>query len=237
LQKRLRHVAIVDPPANVVLVESSANSRLIVQVKGRMNATIGHADMAQRSAAMDEETIGPGRTRHGGKPVVTANVILRHGAERGQVGDDRIALIDFTHLPTHCKYIALMPQWDFLNFLAERGIRTALWGDKFLPLTIGSQGGLETTIEDAFPKSRLLIDAGGGRFEVQLQQHGQTVTTVENGRHAIDAVVHGVRTMARLGVDRVLLTNAAGGLEASWSAGDLMIVSDHQPCWSRLSPR
>ncbi len=45
--------------------------------------------------------------------------------------------------------------------------------------------------------------------------------------HAIDAVVHGVRTMARLGVDRVLLTNAAGGLEASWSAGDLMIVTDH----------
>jgi 2-polyprenyl-6-methoxyphenol hydroxylase-like FAD-dependent oxidoreductase len=30
---------------------------------------------------------------------------------------------DFSHLPTHCKFIALMPQWDFLNFLAERGKR------------------------------------------------------------------------------------------------------------------
>jgi 2-polyprenyl-6-methoxyphenol hydroxylase-like FAD-dependent oxidoreductase len=28
---------------------------------------------------------------------------------------------DFTHLPTRCKFIALMPQWDFLNFLADRG--------------------------------------------------------------------------------------------------------------------
>ena len=28
---------------------------------------------------------------------------------------------DFTRLPTRCKFIALMPQWDFLNFLAERG--------------------------------------------------------------------------------------------------------------------
>jgi 2-polyprenyl-6-methoxyphenol hydroxylase-like FAD-dependent oxidoreductase len=28
---------------------------------------------------------------------------------------------DLSHLPTHCKFIALMPQWDFLNFLAERG--------------------------------------------------------------------------------------------------------------------
>ena len=26
---------------------------------------------------------------------------------------------DFTHLPTHCKFLALMPQWDFLNFLVE----------------------------------------------------------------------------------------------------------------------
>jgi 2-polyprenyl-6-methoxyphenol hydroxylase-like FAD-dependent oxidoreductase len=26
-------------------------------------------------------------------------------------------------VPTHCKFIALMPQWDFLNFLAERGRR------------------------------------------------------------------------------------------------------------------
>jgi len=30
-------------------------------------------------------------------------------------------MIDLTHLPTRCKYIALMPQWDFLNFLADRG--------------------------------------------------------------------------------------------------------------------
>ena len=30
---------------------------------------------------------------------------------------------DFTELPTVCKYIALMPQWDFLNFLAGQGKR------------------------------------------------------------------------------------------------------------------
>ncbi|MGB5184283.1 MAG: FAD-dependent oxidoreductase [Xanthobacteraceae bacterium] len=40
-----------------------------------------------------------------------------------QVGNRRIRLIDLTHLPTQCKYIALMPQWDFLNFLAEHGRR------------------------------------------------------------------------------------------------------------------
>ena len=33
------------------------------------------------------------------------------------------SIADFTHLPTHCKFIALMPQWDFLDFLAEQGKR------------------------------------------------------------------------------------------------------------------
>jgi 2-polyprenyl-6-methoxyphenol hydroxylase-like FAD-dependent oxidoreductase len=38
----------------------------------------------------------------------------------GQVEDFNVAIADFSHLPTHCKFIALMPQWDFLNFIAEK---------------------------------------------------------------------------------------------------------------------
>jgi len=41
----------------------------------------------------------------------------------GQIGDVNVTMADFSHLPTTCKYIALMPQWDFLNFLAEQGKR------------------------------------------------------------------------------------------------------------------
>jgi 2-polyprenyl-6-methoxyphenol hydroxylase-like FAD-dependent oxidoreductase len=32
-------------------------------------------------------------------------------------------LIDFRRLPTACKYVVFMPQWDFLNFLADRAKR------------------------------------------------------------------------------------------------------------------
>ena len=39
------------------------------------------------------------------------------------IGDTEIQLADFSHLPTACKFIALMPQWDFLNFLSEQGER------------------------------------------------------------------------------------------------------------------
>jgi len=38
----------------------------------------------------------------------------------GQIGDEMLPLADFSHLPTHCKFIVLMPQWDFLNFLVEK---------------------------------------------------------------------------------------------------------------------
>lgn len=41
----------------------------------------------------------------------------------GQIGATTVTLADFSHLPTHCKFIALMPQWDFLDFLAAQGKR------------------------------------------------------------------------------------------------------------------
>jgi len=41
----------------------------------------------------------------------------------GLFGPTEFTFIDFSHLPTRCKYIALMPQWDFLNFLADHGKR------------------------------------------------------------------------------------------------------------------
>ena len=41
----------------------------------------------------------------------------------GQVGNDIVTMGDFTHLPTHCKFLALMPQWDFLDFIKEQASR------------------------------------------------------------------------------------------------------------------
>jgi 2-polyprenyl-6-methoxyphenol hydroxylase-like FAD-dependent oxidoreductase len=40
-----------------------------------------------------------------------------------QIGDQRLTIADFTHLPTKCKFIALMPQWDFLDFIAGNAKR------------------------------------------------------------------------------------------------------------------
>jgi 2-polyprenyl-6-methoxyphenol hydroxylase-like FAD-dependent oxidoreductase len=41
----------------------------------------------------------------------------------GRVGNFAMQAADFSHLPTRCKFVALMPQWDFLNFLSDRAKR------------------------------------------------------------------------------------------------------------------
>jgi len=40
-----------------------------------------------------------------------------------QFGDTPLKIADFRHLPTRCGFIAMMPQWDFLNFLATQASR------------------------------------------------------------------------------------------------------------------
>jgi 2-polyprenyl-6-methoxyphenol hydroxylase-like FAD-dependent oxidoreductase len=46
-------------------------------------------------------------------------------AMSGEIGDTLVKIADFANVPVACKFIALMPQWDFLNFLAAQGRRFA----------------------------------------------------------------------------------------------------------------
>jgi len=46
---------------------------------------------------------------------------LRDVAAR--IGDREVRIADFRHVPTHCKFLAMMPQWDFLDFLAGHARR------------------------------------------------------------------------------------------------------------------
>ena len=41
----------------------------------------------------------------------------------GMVGETPVGIADFTHLPVRERYIAMMPQWDFLNFIASEGAK------------------------------------------------------------------------------------------------------------------
>ena len=41
----------------------------------------------------------------------------------GKIENETVPIGDFTHLPTHCKFVVLMPQWDFLDFIKEQASR------------------------------------------------------------------------------------------------------------------
>jgi 2-polyprenyl-6-methoxyphenol hydroxylase-like FAD-dependent oxidoreductase len=42
---------------------------------------------------------------------------------KAKFGDLELTIADFSHLPVQCGYIAFMPQWDFLDFIARHGAR------------------------------------------------------------------------------------------------------------------
>ena len=41
----------------------------------------------------------------------------------GEIGDTTVTIADFSHLPTRCQFLALMPQWDFLDLLSAAARR------------------------------------------------------------------------------------------------------------------
>ncbi len=43
----------------------------------------------------------------------------------GEFGSERLTLVDFSALPTKCRFIAMIPQWDFLNILSEEASKLA----------------------------------------------------------------------------------------------------------------
>jgi purine-nucleoside phosphorylase len=45
--------------------------------------------------------------------------------------------------------------------------------------------------------------------------------------HSLDAVVFPIRVMKLLGVETIVVTNAAGGINESYRPGDLMLIRDH----------
>ena len=76
---------------------------------------------------------------------------------KAQIGDTLLTIADMRHLPAVCKYVALMPQWDFLNFLAEHGKRYP----SFRLMLESSVEGL--IVEDGSVRGARITTAGGPR--------------------------------------------------------------------------
>jgi 2-polyprenyl-6-methoxyphenol hydroxylase-like FAD-dependent oxidoreductase len=100
----------------------------------------------------------------------------------GVIGDDRIALADFSHLPTHCHFIALMPQWDFLDFIAEQAKRYPSFKLKMLAEADGllQDGEVIVGLTAKQPQGRLevrsnLVIGADGRHSIVREKAGLEV--------------------------------------------------------------
>jgi 2-polyprenyl-6-methoxyphenol hydroxylase-like FAD-dependent oxidoreductase len=98
------------------------------------------------------------------------------------IGDTALRVADFSHLPTHCRFIAIMPQWDFLNFLAEQARRYAGFALRMHADVTGliEQGGRVSGVRVTTPDGPLdvradLVIGADGRHSVVRAQAGLTV--------------------------------------------------------------
>jgi 2-polyprenyl-6-methoxyphenol hydroxylase-like FAD-dependent oxidoreductase len=78
-----------------------------------------------------------------------------------QIGDAFLQVADFEHLPTHCRFVALMPQWDFLNFIAEQAKRYPGFQLEMEAEATGliEEGGLVTGLRAETPRGDLVVRA------------------------------------------------------------------------------
>ncbi len=96
-----------------------------------------------------------------------------------QVEDVDVPLADLSHLPTHCKFVALMPQWDFLNFIAEKAKACPQFHLR-----------METEVTDLIEENGRIVGVGarttrGGEAPGQLLEVRADLTLGADGRHSI----------------------------------------------------
>jgi 2-polyprenyl-6-methoxyphenol hydroxylase-like FAD-dependent oxidoreductase len=101
-----------------------------------------------------------------------------------QIGSTRVTFADFRHVRTRCKFIALMPQWDFLDFLAEAAQRFTGFhllmqaeGQALIERAGRITGVRAKTQNDALEINADLVVGADGRYSVMRASAGLPVET------------------------------------------------------------
>jgi len=91
----------------------------------------------------------------------------------GQVGKDVLTIADFTHVPTHCKFMALMPQWDFLDFINEHA-------SKYSTFHLQMESEVTDLLEEGGAIVGVRAKTSNGILEIRAQ-----LTIGADGRHSV----------------------------------------------------
>jgi 2-polyprenyl-6-methoxyphenol hydroxylase-like FAD-dependent oxidoreductase len=102
-----------------------------------------------------------------------------------EIGDRTIQVADFSHLPTAAKFVAMMPQWDFLDFLAAQGKRYPNFH-----LRMGAD------VDELMTDNGKVVGVKAATRDGDLEVHADLVVGTD-GRHST------VRSLARLEVEDI----------------------------------
>ena len=91
---------------------------------------------------------------------------------RGVINGQTVPIADFTKLPTRCKFIAFMPQWDFLNFLSTHARRFPAF-----------QLHMETEVVDLLVENERVIGVRAKTPQGELEV-GSDLVIGADGRHS-----------------------------------------------------
>jgi 2-polyprenyl-6-methoxyphenol hydroxylase-like FAD-dependent oxidoreductase len=91
----------------------------------------------------------------------------------GQVGAQPIVIADFSHLPAAYAYIAFMPQWEFLDFIAQQGRK--LPGFRLLMHAEAAR-----LVEESGKVAGIRADTPDGPLEIRAE-----LTVAADGRHSV----------------------------------------------------
>jgi 2-polyprenyl-6-methoxyphenol hydroxylase-like FAD-dependent oxidoreductase len=103
------------------------------------------------------------------------------------IGDTKFDVADFRHVPATCKFVALMPQWDFLNFLAAHA-------KKFPSFQLL----MKHEVADLLTEGKRIVGVVARNEKREVQIHADLVVGCD-GRHSVtrtaaglEAIEHGV---------------------------------------------
>ncbi len=125
--------------------------------------------------------------------------------------------------------------FEIINYLKNKGV-----GNPEIGLVLGSGlGDLADEIENAveipyenipnFPVST--VEGHEGKI-IYGQLSGRNIITLKGRFHYYEGydladITYPIRVFYELGIKHIILTNAAGGVNENFKAGDLMIINDH----------
>jgi len=144
---------------------------------------------------------------------------------RAQVRNRMLTLGDFTHLPTHCKYLVLMPQWDFLNFVVEQA-------RKLPTFRVMMQAEATDLIEKDGVIGGLYVKTTSGTIQVLAD-----LTVGSDGRHSIVRERAGLKVEnlgAPMDVLWMRISRRAGDPDQTFGhaeAGKIMILINRESYW------